>query len=193
MKRFFFIYEKIFITMIFDGIILILCLLAFIRGWRKGLLWAIVSVIAVFVAVLVSLKLSNLLATYLFETHIIQSQYTLILSFVCLFLATIFLFRTIVKFAEKILETLFLGWINKLFGGILYCFFILFVISTFIWLTSKVNLLKPANKLQSKTYHYIERISPKTIAFISPYIPYFKGLYSDIESYFAKQKEKTLK
>ena len=56
--------------MILDGILLILCIIAFIRGWKKGLLWAIVSIIAVLIGIVISLKCAHLLADYLFENNL---------------------------------------------------------------------------------------------------------------------------
>lgn len=172
--------------MVLDGILLLVCILAFFRGWKKGLLWAIVSIIAVMVGIVVSLKFSHLLANYLFENNILTNSYTLLISFVLLFLLTIFLFRTLIKFVEKILETVFLGWANNLLGGIFYCFLVVFLFSTFLWLCNKADLIKPQFKADSKTYAYVEPIAPKTVALITPFIPYVKTLYKDIEEYFEK-------
>ena len=172
--------------MILDGILLILCIIAFIRGWKKGLLWAIVSVVAVLTGIIISLKFSHLLANYLFENDILKNQYTLILCFILLFIGTIFLFRAAIKFAESVLETFFLGWVNNLLGALLYCFFVLFLCSTFFWLTSKANLLKSSGKLDSKSYAFVQPLAPKTIEFITPYIPFFKTLFHDLETYFTR-------
>jgi membrane protein required for colicin V production len=172
--------------MILDGILLILCLIAFIRGWKKGLLWALVSVVAVIAGIIISLKFSHLVSDYLFEKNILKSQYTLLLSFILLFIGTIFLFRTGIKFVESVLETFFLGWVNNLLGGLFYSFFVLFLCSVFLWLTNKANLLNKQHKLDSKSYGFVEPLAPKSIAFITPYLPFFKTLYSDVERYLAK-------
>jgi membrane protein required for colicin V production len=184
----FFIFEKK--IMILDGIVLLVCILAFFRGWKKGLLWAVVSIIAVLIGIIVSLKFSHLLANYLFENDILTNSYTLLISFVILFIGTILIFRMAIKFLEKILEIVFLGWVNNALGGLIYSFFILFLFSTFFWLTNKANLLKQENKNSSKVYAYIEPIAPKTVAFVTPYIPFFKTLYNDIELYFEKMQKK---
>ena len=107
----------------------------------------------------------------------------MILSFVFIFLITIYLFRMAIKFIEGILDTLLLGWINHLLGGLLYAFFVVFIISTFCWLANQTGLLKPALKAESKSYSYIEPISPKTIAIVSSYLPYCKDLIKKIESH----------
>lgn len=172
--------------MILDGILLILCVIAFIRGWKKGLLWALVSMVAVVAGIIISLKFSHLLADYLFENNILKNQYTLLLSFILLFIGTLFLFRTLIKIAEGVLDTFFLGWVNRLLGGMFYAFFVLFICSVFLWLGNKAGVLKAENKLDSKSYAYIAPLAPESIAFISPYIPFFKTLYSDVETYLEK-------
>jgi membrane protein required for colicin V production len=168
--------------MVLDIVLLIMAILAFIRGWKKGLLWAICSLLAVVLGIVVALKLSSELSEYLFVQQIITSKYTLLISFVILFLGTIFLFRMLIKFVEAILDKLFLGWINNLLGGLLYSFFVVFIISTFCWLANQVNLLKPALKDESKSYIYLEPIAPKTIDLVSAYLPYCKDLIRNAEA-----------
>ncbi len=175
--------------MILDGLLLILCVIAFIRGWKKGLLWALVSVVAVMAGIIISLKFSHLLSDYLFEKDILKSQYTLLLCFILLFIGTIFLFRTLIKFVEGVLETVFLGWVNNLLGGLLYSFFVLFICSVFLWITAKVNLLNHENKLGSKAYPIVAPLAPKTIEVVTPYIPFFKTLYADVQNYLHKMSD----
>lgn len=172
--------------MILDCILLVLMILAFVRGWKKGLLWAICSFIAVFMGIVIALKLSSELSEYLFVQQILTSKYTMIISFVILFLGSIFLFRMLIKLIEGILDKLLLGWINKLMGAILYSFFVVFIVSTFCWLINQMQLLKPSMKAESKSYKYIEPVSPKTIDLISIYTPFCKDMIKKIESHLGE-------
>lgn len=172
--------------MVLDVILCILCIIAFVRGWKKGLLWAICSLLAILIGIIISLKLSHALADFLFEKNILTGQYTLLLSFVILFLGSIFLFRVLIKFIENILDTFFLGWINNLLGGLLYSFFIVFLFSTFYWLADSGHLLKAELKSESRTYPFVAPIAPKTIEVTTHYLPFFKGLYGDIKNYSQK-------
>lgn len=176
--------------MILDGILIVLLILAFIRGWKKGLLWAVGSLIAVLLGVMIALKLSHSLADYLFRQNLLSSQYTLILCFVLLFIGTIFLFRSIIKFIESFLDKVFLGWANNMLGGVLYSFFTLFVVSSFLWLVNQSGLLNDELKKESNTYTYVEPISVWTIKTASEYLPYCKSLWNDIQGYFEKVQKK---
>ncbi len=165
--------------MVLDILVLVFGVLAFVRGWSKGLLWAVCSFIAVLLAIILALKLSSTLSDFLFTHQWISSEYTLPISFVIIFLLTIFIFRLGIKFIEKILDKLFLGWINKLLGGLLYTTFVLFLFSTLIWLFNQVDLLKSDFRNSSKSYAYLKDMAPKTLEFISPYIPYCKNLIAE--------------
>ena len=169
--------------MVLDTILLILGIIAFIRGWKKGFLWAICSLLAVLLGIIIALKLSNVVSEYLFVQQIVTSKYTLLISFILLFLATLFIFRMLIKFVEAILDKLLLGWVNKLAGGLLYSFFVIFIMSTFCWLANQINLLKPDVKQSSKSYIYLEPIAPKTIDFITAYLPYCKDLIKKTQAH----------
>jgi membrane protein required for colicin V production len=176
--------------MTFDLIILILACLAFYRGWKKGLLWALGSLVAVLLAVIISMKLSHELATYLFNNEWYKSQYTVFISFLILFFATIFGCHMLVKFVEKILDKVFLGWVNNLSGAVLYSFFVVFVISTFCWLANQVGLLKDKVKQSSKSYAYIEPIAPVTLETVTNYLPYCENLINQIKHHVNKASTK---
>lgn len=166
-----------------DVVIVIICLLAFIRGWKKGFLWAVASLVAVVLGSLVSLKLSHKLAQYISEQNIIDSKYTLIVSYIILFLLVMYGLRFLIKFVEKILKTLLLGWANKLAGGILYILFSAFVVSSILWLSNEVQLIKEEAKQESQLYSIVEPIAPKGIEMGGVALPFLKNLYGDVELY----------
>jgi membrane protein required for colicin V production len=167
--------------MVFDGIVLILICISFYRGWKKGILWAIFSMVSVVIGILLSLKLSHQVADYLFKQNIMTSQYTLLISFILIFVLVVFLFRFGIKLVEKILDAVLLGWANKILGGVLYSLMTIFIVSTLVWLFNQVNILGPELKKDAKTYTYIEPISPKVIKLSSDYLPLMKNLFQQIK------------
>lgn len=167
--------------MAFDGIVLILICISFYRGWKKGILWAIFSMVSVVIGILLSLKLSHQVADYLFKQNIMTSQYTLLISFILIFVLVVFLFRFGIKLVEKLLEAVLLGWANKILGGVLYSLMTIFIVSTLVWLFNQVNILGPELKKDAKTYTYIEPISPKVIELGSDYLPLMKNLFQQIK------------
>jgi membrane protein required for colicin V production len=175
-----------------DIIIAILCVLAFIRGYKKGLLWAIASLAAVVLGSLVSLKLSHRFAAFISEQGFLDSKYTLIIAYIILFIAVMYGLRLLIKFVEKILETFFLGWANRLAGGLLYVVFTLFVASSILWLANQVQLIKEQTKHESNLYTLIEPIAPMGIKIGGEALPFLKDLYGDVALYLEKVSKKPL-
>jgi membrane protein required for colicin V production len=172
--------------MIIDSLVLIFCILAFWRGWNKGLLWAICSMLAVLLGSVLSLKLAHSLSQYLFTQNILTSKYTLLISYILIFVIVLFAARLLVKFVEKILSKLFLGWANKLSGAMLYMFFTLFVFSSFIWLGKEVQLVSPSTEMDSKTYPFVQPIAPFVISNSETFLPFCKNLFADVKLYLEK-------
>lgn len=174
--------------MVLDAALLVFSILAFIRGWQKGLLWAICSMIAVILGVVLAMKWSSDLSGYLFRQHILSNQYTMLVSFVLIFVAGIIVFRMLIRFVEAILDKLLLGWVNRLAGAMMYVFFVVFFFSTFCWLMNEAGVLNSEVKGGSKTYAYIEPVATKTIDLVSGYIPYFHDLAAKVKAHFQEIK-----
>lgn len=176
--------------MIIDGIIGVSLVLAFIRGWKKGVLWALASLAAVALGSLVSLKLSHRFAQLIQEQHIIDSKYTLILSYIILFLIVMYGLRFLIKMLEKLLESLMLGWANRLAGGALYILFSAFMLSSIFWLTNEAGILTKEAKQESQLYGAIEPIAPQGIQMAGEVLPFLKTLYGDIGNYLEQYAHK---
>jgi membrane protein required for colicin V production len=174
--------------MVLDSIIVITCLLAFYRGWKKGIVSAVLSLVGVLLGTIISIRLSHSFATYIQDSHIINSQYLLPISFIVLFVATIFVFRLIINAIEGLLKMVLLGWANKLIGAALYTFFTAFFISALFWLGNTVGILTAQSKAESKGYPILEPIAPKSIKLASQYLPFCKDLYQKINN-FSKVKQ----
>jgi membrane protein required for colicin V production len=167
--------------MILDSIITISCILAFYRGWKKGIVSAVLSLIGVIVGTILSLSLSHKVAAFLESQHIFNTQYMLPIAFILIFIAVIFIVRFLIKLLESVLKMAMLGWANKLVGAGLYTLFTLFFISALFWLCNTVGIITPSAKQQSKSYSIVEPIAPKAIDIISPFLPYCKNILQQIK------------
>jgi len=169
--------------MILDGLIAVSLVLAFIRGWKKGVLWAIASLAAVVLGSLVSLKLSHRVAQLIQEQQIIDSRYTLIVSYILLFLLVMYGLRFLIKMVEKLLKSLMLGWTNRLAGGALYILFSAFMLSSIFWLTNEAGILTVEAKEESQLYTTVEPLAPQGLQIAGKALPFLKNLYQDIGLY----------
>ena len=72
--------------MIIDIIFAIVLLLAFIHGYKKGIIHSIVSLIALVIGIMAAVRLSELAAVYLDRWFNIASRYLPLISFILVFI-----------------------------------------------------------------------------------------------------------
>lgn len=169
--------------MIFDGFVCIVLVLAFYKGWKKGVLWAVCSLIATIIAVMLAMKMSHILANFLFHQHIVTSSYTVLISFIVIFISVMLLARFIISNVEKLLKSIMLGWVNQLAGGVLYTFITICVISVVLWFANNIQLTGSKFKSDSKTYPYIEPIARYTANAVTTYWPSIKQMMQDLSKW----------
>lgn len=102
--------------MILDIITAIILVFAIYKGWTKGFTMAIFTFASYFIAMLLALQFSGMVAVYLKEYAKTESKWYPFLSFVLVLIAAIIAVRIIGKLMEKSVQILMLGLVNKLMG-----------------------------------------------------------------------------
>src|SRR6266700_944762 len=105
--------------MIIDLIALILLIMAIIKGWHRGFLIAVLSMLAFIIGIAAAMKLSVLVSGYLNNAVNISAKWLPVLSFILVFVVVVLLVRAGANLLEEAVEMAFLGWLNKL-GGIIF-------------------------------------------------------------------------
>jgi len=172
--------------MLIDIIFAALLLMAIIKGYSKGLIVAVFSVIALIVGLAAALKLSAVTANWLKGTVHVAAKWLPILAFIIVFVVAVLLVRLGAKALEKISELAWLGWVNKLGGILLYLVLYTLLYSVALFYLNKIHLLEPAAIASSKTYHYILPWAPWVTEEMGKWIPVFKNIFSELEDFFAK-------
>lgn len=170
--------------MIIDIITITLIIIFFIRGYMKGIIVALFSVVAFILGIICALKLSELLASFLLEEGLVTSAWAQLVSYVILFVGMVIIVNLIAKAIESTMEALWMGWANKLFGGIFYAFIGALVLSTFLWLGNKMGLIPQEQLLASKSYPYIVALAPWVAEQVGLLWPMSKDLFADLEMFF---------
>jgi len=168
----------------FIGIILII--IFFIRGYMKGIIVAVFSVLAILLGVICSLKLSGRLANFLLEKGWVNSGWAQILSYAILFTTVMIVVRLLAKTFKSSLRLVMLGWADGLLGGVLYAFAAAICWSVALWLATQIHLLSPKSIADSKTYPYLISFAPKVFNWIGKLLPFAKGLFSELSAFFDK-------
>ena len=103
--------------MIIDIAFIVLLIIAFLKGAKKGLIQSLFTFLAFFVGLAAAIKLSAIVATRLSNQNTLGSKWVPFISFILVFALIVILVRALGKFIEKANEMIMMGWINKI-GGV---------------------------------------------------------------------------
>lgn len=170
--------------MVIDIILTVILIIAVIKGYRRGLIVALFSVIALIIGLAAAIKLSVVVAGYIGRTVKISDQWLPVISFAVVFFIVVLLVRWGAALLQKSVEIAMLGWINRVGGILLYVVLYVLIFSIVIFYADHLQFIKPETKSQSVTYSYIQPLGPKVMEGIGKVIPFFKGMFNDLEVFF---------
>jgi membrane protein required for colicin V production len=173
-----------------DVIFAVLMVLAIVQGYRRGLIVALFSFLAVMIGLAAAMKLSAAVAKHLGDAVKISDKWLPVLSFILVFIVVIILIRLGVKALQRITEAVMLGWINRLAGIVLYVAIYTTVFSILLFYAVQIKLVKPESVQASVTYPFIQPWGPKAIDSLGAVIPFFKDMFTELEQFFGGVSEK---
>jgi len=172
--------------MAIDLVFVFLVVLALFRGWRRGFIVAIFSLVSLFIGLAAAIKLSVVVAGWLDHSFNIAAKWLPLLSFLIVFLLVVLLVRMGAKVIESTVDWAMLGWLNKLGGIVFYLLIYIIVFSVLLFYAQKLNLIKPATLSNSTTYSFIQPWGPTAINGLGRFIPFFKGMFQQLEDFFGR-------
>lgn len=170
--------------MLIDFTFAALLILAIIKGYQKGFIIAIFSIIAFIIGLAAALKLSTAVAGYLKDSIHVSAKWLPFIAFALVFFAVIILVRLGAKLIEKTFQAVMLGWLNRIGGILLYAVLYLIILSIFIFYAEKLQLLQPEAIKSSQTYHFIQPWGPKVMDNFGRLIPVFKDMFTELGDFF---------
>lgn len=172
--------------MILDILFALAMLLAVIKGWSKGFIVGIFSLVALILGAAAALKLSADSSLYL-QTQLEQpSPLWPLVSFVIIFFVVAIIVRLIAGLLQKTVQLAMLGWLNRLAGIAFYVFAYAILFSLLLWLANQMTLVPESLKTESKVYAWIAPLGPRVIDYIADMIPWFKDIFHQLEAFFGK-------
>ena len=165
-----------------DIIWLLLAIYGCWKGWTKGLILSVFTVLAWGIGILAAVKLSTVAGTALHDQLHITSAYLPVISYLLVFVVIALVIYLIGKSLEKIVELAQIGFVNRISGVIMYVAVYTVLFSLFIWLLDQVELITPYVKQQSKTYAAVNNISGFMIHQVSSLTPFVKNLFTEFET-----------
>ncbi|PHS67308.1 MAG: colicin V production protein [Flavobacterium sp.] len=163
---------------IFDIVLGIILVFAFIRGMKKGLFVTLASLIGLVLGVIAAIYFSEYAAEYIYNWFNWSEQTSNIVARVVTFIAVVVVINWAGKFLTKLADFAFLGIFNKLLGGVFNVLIIAFIISVVFmffnqWNTSSYIISEEKTK-DSILYEPMIALAPMVL-------PDLKETVEDIE------------
>lgn len=153
-----------------DIVLGLLLLFSAISGFRKGLIVELASLAALILGIWGAIEFSYVTSDFLVENFNMQTRHLNIISFLLTFVVIVILVHIVGRVINKLVETVMLGFINKLAGvvfGILRAALILSIILVvFDKIDEDVEILSSEAKSESRLYDPIRNFAPAIFPFI---------------------------
>jgi membrane protein required for colicin V production len=147
----------------FDIIIIIPLLWGAYKGFKKGLIIEVASLIALFLGIWGGVKFSFVSAKYLGEVFDISDKIMPLISFAITFIIIVIAVFALAKLLQKFVKMVALGTINKITGaafGILKFGLIISVILNIVNnINAEINFIKPEIEESSLLYQPVSKIA----------------------------------
>ncbi|MEJ7588448.1 MAG: CvpA family protein [Ferruginibacter sp.] len=173
-----------------DIIFAILLIVAIFKGYQKGFIIALFSIIAFIVGLAAALKLSAVVAVRLQDNVNVSSKWLPVISFALVFLLVVIVIHLGGKLIEKTFEMAMLGWLNRVAGALLYIFLYTLIFSILLFYATKLNLFERSAIQASKAYPVVAPMGPKVITGLGRSIPFFKDTFNQLEIFFGDVSNK---
>jgi membrane protein required for colicin V production len=170
--------------MFIDFLFCIIMLMAVFKGYGKGLIVAVFSLLGFFVGLVAAMKLSASVAVWLQHKSGTQTTWMPFIAFVLVMAIVMLLIRFGANLIEKAMGFVMLGWLNKIGGIIFYAAIYIVFFSIVLFFAKNMGILTDETIHESKVYSFIAPWGPKSIDAIGSVFPVFKGLFNQLESFF---------
>ncbi len=170
--------------MLIDGVFLLLMVLACIKGYRKGLIIALFSLLAFVLGLAAALKLSATVATKLAAQSDISGKWLPVISFISVFIIVVILVNLLAKLIQKSVEFILLGWVNRIGGILFFALLYSFIFSIFLFYLVELQMLKKTTLHSSVCYPVIRPLGPFVINKIGSIIPFFGEMFTQLGEFF---------
>jgi membrane protein required for colicin V production len=123
----------------FDIIIIIPLLWGAYKGFKKGLIIEVASLVALFLGVWGGVKFSSISANYLSELFDISEKIMPLISFAVTFILIVIAVYTLAKMLQKVIKMVALGFVNKIAGSTFAVLKFTLIISVVLTLVNNIN------------------------------------------------------
>lgn len=147
-----------------DFIIIILIIFGVVRGFTDGLVKELASLAALILGIWGAIKFSSFTAGKLYDYFDMTGRYVGIIAFVITFILIVIAIHFVGLIADKFIDAISLGFLNRLLGMVFGCFKTALILSVIFVVLNAIDAkhpFLPKDKIaQSKFYNPIADIAP---------------------------------
>jgi membrane protein required for colicin V production len=149
---------------ILDIIFLVPLLFALYRGFKRGLVYMLASILALILGVVGAMKLRPDMARFLDSIFDIAPQHLNIIAFAVAFVSIVILVHIVALLADRLIKAVALNFVNRALGMVFGVVVTAFVISMILWPINQVNqerqIIKPERIEGSLLYRPLSALAP---------------------------------
>jgi membrane protein required for colicin V production len=157
-------------------------ILAFLQGYRNGLIKAIISFFSLLIGVVLAFQFAGFVAAQLKEYTKITSYWLPFISFLLVLIAVMIALRWVTRLLQQTADWLMLGWLNKVLGIALYSMIYGTLLSALIYFMMLLGILEKSTMDASVSYPYLSKWWPYFMATLSEWLPFIKASLGQFSS-----------
>ena len=147
---------------------------AFYKGYTKGIIYSMLSLIAIIAGIIIAMNFSSFAAVWLAKNFNLPSIILPVLSFVLVLIAVIASIKLVAILTEKILKAIMLNFVNKIAGALVWSFIVVLIFSVLVYFVDQAGFLTSAVKQASITYPLVKSLGPEGLSIFRTFTPYLK-------------------
>lgn len=155
---------------ILDIIFLVPLLFALYRGFKKGLVHMIASLLALILGIFGAIQLRPVFAGWLDSLFSIAPEYLQVIAFAVAFVFIVLVVHAVAFLVEKLVKAVALNFLNRLLGMAFGVLVTAFVISMILWPINQINeereLIKPERIEGSLLYNPLSAFAPAVFPYL---------------------------
>jgi len=153
-----------------DIVLGILLLLSAIGGFKKGLIVELASLAALVLGIWGAIEFSYITSEFLVDNFDWKWDHLNVVSFIITFIVIVILVHIVGKTVTKLVETVMLGFVNKLaglvFGFLKGAIILSIVLVVFDKINEDIKIISEDTKNESRIYEPLKNLAPSIFPFI---------------------------
>ena len=170
-----------------DIVILSVAAIGAINGFRKGLIMEVVSLLALFLAVIGGFQFLHWGIAFLSEHFELSGKFVPLLAFLMIFVVIVLAVHAVGKLVHKLVHMVLLGTINRLAGATLGVLKFVFFLSLVVWAFEVFGVALP-DKVQQGSYFYpyLVALGPTVVDLLGYILPFATDVMEKIAALLAQ-------